>query len=137
MVGKIKFTYRAALDVVIAHVDWTLETEEEVLVWRDQYRSYFQGRYNRKVDLILELSNFHVSPRVAPFFGKYRAEINSDFVNRSYRVNQLARERTYMYTSSTIHGAPANHFDSIEKAVAALEADRRSGAPPPSAPSLR
>jgi hypothetical protein len=125
MPGKIKFTYRAAIDVVVAKVDWSLETEQDVMTWCAEYKSYFHGRFNHKVDLILELSNFHVNPRVAAVFGKHRAQILGEFTNRSYRVNQQSRERTLMYTSSALHGAPANHFTSIEAAVAALLADRK------------
>lgn len=132
MPGKIKFNYRASHDVVVASVDWTIETEEDVLVWYEEYRAYFTGRFPRKVDIVLELSNFHVNPRVGTFFGKYRAQVLSEFTNRSYRVNQLPRERTFMYTSSALHGAPANHFASVDDAIAAMLVDRSipHGGPP-------
>lgn len=126
MPGKIRFTYRATVDVVIATVDWTLETEDDVLQWCEEYKAYFSGRFHRKVDLILELSNFHVNPRVGAFFGKYRAQILSEFTNRSYRVNQHPLERSFMHTSSVIHGAPANHYTSVDDAIAALLSDRAS-----------
>jgi hypothetical protein len=125
MPGKIRFTYRAALDVVVADVDWTLESEEDVLSWYEEYKTYFADRFPRKVDIILELSDFHVSSRIGTFFGKYRAQVLSEFTRRSYRVNQQARERTFMYTSSALHGAPANHFASIDEAITALLADRK------------
>jgi hypothetical protein len=111
-------------DVVVADVDWKLETDEDVVLWCREYDTYFAGRFNRKVDLILELSQFHVNPRVGAIFGKERARILHAYTVRSYRVNQPARERAFMNTSSVLHGAPANHFDSIEAAVAALIADR-------------
>jgi len=31
--GRIGFQYRALHDVVIAHVDWTLDTEADVVAW--------------------------------------------------------------------------------------------------------
>jgi hypothetical protein len=124
MRGRIKFSHRALLDVVVAEVDWTIETEEEVLLWYEEYRSFFTGRFTRKVDLILELSKFHVAPRVATLMGEYRARVLSEFTRRSYRVKQSSRERTFMYTSSAIHGAPANHYNSIDDAIAAMLADR-------------
>jgi hypothetical protein len=126
MPGTIKFSYRAAVDVVVATVDWSLDTEEDVLKWYEEYRAYFVGRFPRKVDLILELSDFHVNPRLGVLFGQYRAEILNEFTNRSYRVNQRSRERTFMYTSSALHGAPANHFTSIDAAIGALLADREA-----------
>jgi hypothetical protein len=125
--GNVKFTYRAHLDYVVAKVDWSLETEDDVLAWDKQYRSYFNAHFNRKVDLILELSDFQVNPRIGTFFGQHRAQILSEFTNRSYRVNQSSRERTFMYTSSALHGAPANHYPSIDAAVEALLADRKAG----------
>ncbi len=124
--GTLKFTYRAHLDYLIAKVDWSLETEDDVLVWTEQYRTYFTAHFDRKVDLILELSDFQVSPRIGTFFGKYRAQILGDFTRRSYRVNQAPRERTFMYTSSALHGAAANHYTTIEAAVEALLADRKA-----------
>ncbi len=134
MPGKIKFLYRPAMDVVIATVDWTVDSEDDVSLWYEEYRAYFTGRFNRKVDLILELSNFHLSPKIGNFFGQFRAQVLSEFVDRSYRVNQHARERAFMYTSSALHGAPANHYESVEDAVAALLADRAptAGSRPPS-----
>jgi hypothetical protein len=124
MPGQIKFVHRALLDVVIAYVDWTIETEEDCLAWCDEYKRYFTGRFNRKVDLILELSKFHVNPRIATHWGKYRAQVLGEFTSRSYRVKQSALERTFMYTSSVLHGAPANHFQTIDQAIEALIKDR-------------
>ncbi|HXX68414.1 MAG TPA: hypothetical protein VEK07_14590 [Polyangiaceae bacterium] len=126
MPGTINFSYRPAVDAVVATVDWSLETEEDVRSWYEEYRAYFVGRFRRKVDLILELSDFHVSPTVATLFGQYRARILDQFTKRSYRVNQRSRERTFMYTSAALHGAPANHFTSIDAAIAALLADREA-----------
>ena len=126
MRGRIKFSHRAALDVVIAEVDWNIETEEDVLAWYEEYKAYFTGRFKRKVDLILELSNFHMSTKVATFLGEYRARILAEYTRRSYRVKQGARERTYMYTSSALHGAPANNYETIEDAIAAMLADRKT-----------
>lgn len=126
MPGRIKFSYRAQHDVVVAEVHWTLETEEDVLAWCQEYDAYFKSKFDRKVDLILELSHFHVNPRVASVLGKHRARILGEYTTRSYRVNQAPRERAFMNTSSVLHGAPANHFESIDAAVAALLADRKA-----------
>ena len=127
MPGKIKFSYRAQHDVVVAEVHWKLETEEDVIAWCREYDTYFNGRFNRKVDLILELSDFHVSPRVASLLGKHRARILGQYTSHSYRVNQQPLERTFMHTSSVIHGAPANHYETVDAALAALLADRKAG----------
>jgi hypothetical protein len=129
MPGTIKFAYRALFDVVIAEVDWTVDSEQDLAAWYDEYRTYFTTRFRRKVDLILELSKFHIHPKVATLFGEYRARVLSEFTTRSYRVNQSKLERTYMYTSSTLHRAPANHYETLQEAIAALLKDR--GGPSP------
>jgi hypothetical protein len=120
--------YRLSVDAVVAWVNWTLDTEEDVRLWVQEYHLYFGGRFGRKVDLILELSNFQVNPRVGALFGKKRAEILAEYTARSYRVKQGARVRTFMYTSSVLHGAPANEYPSIEGAIAALIAAREADA---------
>jgi hypothetical protein len=124
MPGRIRFSYRALLDVVVADVDWTIDTEDDVAVWYEEYKAFFSSRFTRKVDLILELSKFRVSPRVGAHFGECRARILAEFTRRSYRVNQGARERTFMYTSSALHGAPANNYETVDEAIAAMLADR-------------
>jgi hypothetical protein len=122
--GSIRFQYRALHDVVIAYVDWSLETEADVLEWARAYDAYFAKRFSRKVDLILELSKFHFSPKVGESFARQRARVLSEFTVRSYRVQQNARERTFMYTRSVREGTPANHFASIGEALTALLGDR-------------
>jgi hypothetical protein len=129
MPGQVRFVHRALIDVVIAYVDWTIETEEECILWYEEYKRYFTGRFNRKVDLILELSKFHVNARIATHWGKYRAQVLDEFTDRSYRVKQSPLERTFMYTSSALHGAPANHFETIDQAIEALAKDRAKGSP--------
>lgn len=126
MGDHIRFDYRRLSDVVIAYVDWSLESEKDVQVWMEEYRRYFTQNFDHKVDVIFELSKFHVSPKIATYFGKYRAQMLSEYTNLTYRVHISSREQTFMYTSSAIHGAPANHFDSIEDALQALLRDRAS-----------
>jgi hypothetical protein len=130
MPGKITFRYRASIDVVIAEVNWNLETEADIVAWCEEYRAYFTRMFGpRKVDLILELSNFRVNPRVGAAFGKARADLLSEFTVRSYRVAQNARERAFMNTSSVLYHAPANHYETIDDAIVALVADRAKDAP--------
>ncbi len=129
MLGQIHFQYRCLHDVVIAYVDWRLETLEDLEVWSRQYEKYFEGRFAEKVDLVLELSKFRLSPRLAPRFRELRSVILNKYVNRSYRVNEPTMERAMMYAGSVLNGGPANQFDSIEEALAALARDRAEGAP--------
>jgi hypothetical protein len=129
MLGRIHFQYRCLHDVVLAYVDWHLETMEDLEVWAGQYHTYFEGRFTEKVDLVLELSKFRLSPRLAPRFRELRNGILTKYVNLSYRVNEPVMERAMMYAGSVLNGGPANAFDSIEDALAALMRDRAEGAP--------
>lgn len=137
MLGQIQFQYRCLHDVVIAHVDWRLETLEDLEVWFKQYETYFEGRFTRKVDLVLELSKFRLSPRVTPRFRELRTVILTKWVNRSYRVNEPTMERAMMYAGSVLNGGPANQFDSIEEALETLARDRAEGTPVESPSSSR
>lgn len=128
MKGQIRFQYSCVHDVVTAHVDWHLQTAEDLEVWALQYDTYFRGRFPAKVDLILELSKFRLSPRLAPQFREIRNRILRDYTNRSYRVNEPAMERAMMYAGAVLNGGPANQFASIEEALAALNADREAEA---------
>jgi|GEM_PF-4929543 len=129
MLGRIHFQYRCLHDVVIAYVDWRLETLEDLEVWVQQYETYFEGRFTDKVDLVLELSKFRLSPRIAPRFRELRGVILTKYINLSYRVKEPPMERAMMYAGSVLNGGPANEFDSIEDALAALMRDRAEGEP--------
>jgi hypothetical protein len=124
MKGQIRFQYSCVNDVVMAYVDWHLQTPEDLEVWEMQYDAYFKGRFPNKVDLILELTNFRLSPRLAPRFREIRNRILVDYTNRSYRVNEPAMERAMMYAGAVLNGGPANQFGSIEEALAELAEDR-------------
>ncbi|HYP77917.1 MAG TPA: hypothetical protein VER12_18225 [Polyangiaceae bacterium] len=128
MKGQIRFQYSCVHDVVTAYVDWYLQTPEDLEVWALQYDSYFKGRFQTKVDLILELSRFRLSPKLAPQFREIRNRILRDYTNRSYRVNEAAMERAMMYAGAILNGGPANQFASMEEALAALAADREAEA---------
>ena len=127
MLGHIHFQYRCLHDVVIAHVDWQVETLEDLEVWCGQYEAYFKGRFPRKVDLILELSKFRLSPKVVGRFRELRNRILDEYTVRSYRVNGPPMERAMMYAGVVLGGGPANQYDTIEAALDALVRDREMG----------
>jgi hypothetical protein len=126
MLGRINFQYRCLHDVVIAYVDWHIETLEDLDAWYAQYEAYFRGRFPRKVDLILELSKFRLSPKVVGRFRELRNRILDDYTVRSYRVNEPPMERAMMYAGAVLNGGPANHYETIEAALAALIEDREN-----------
>ena len=84
--GKLKFQFRAEHDVVIVTVDWRIETEHDLDPWYQAYAQYFRKNFKRKVDVIIDLTNFQLSPKVAQRFGEVRAKLLRDYTNRSYRV---------------------------------------------------
>lgn len=127
MPGQINFQYKCLHDVVIAYVDYRIETLEDLEVWASLYHDYFKGRFPRKVDLILELSKFRLSPRMAGKFREYRNEILDAYTIRSYRVKEPPMERAMMYAGSVLLGGPANQFDTLEEALDALTEDRKNG----------
>ena len=124
--GKLKFQFRAEHDVVIVTVDWRIESEHDLDPWYQAYAQYFRKNFKRKVDVILDLTNFQLSPKVAQRFGEVRAKLLRDYTNRSYRVRLDPFVKTAMYTSNVLHGAPANDFPSVEAAIAQLLKDRAS-----------
>ncbi len=126
---KIKFRYLAEHDAVLATVDWQLETAKDVAEWLGTYEEYFTRHHpGKKVDLILDLSKFTISPRVGAAFGEARAKLVALYAKRTYRVNVDAATKTAMYTSRVLHGVAANDFPSIEDALAQLKADRERDA---------
>jgi hypothetical protein len=121
----IRFTYRTLLDVVIAEVHWSLETEADILDWYDEYRRYFETRFpGRKCDVIFELTEFRVTAKVAARFSEVRTQLVEHYTRLSYRVNIHDIARTAMYTSSVLRGAPANEYRTVDEAIEVLQADR-------------
>ena len=98
MKGQIRFQYSCENDVVTAHVDWHLQTTEDLRrSGQVSTTPISRGASRNKVDLILELTKFRLSPRLAPRFRDVRNRILLDYTNRSYRVNEATIERAMMY----------------------------------------
>jgi hypothetical protein len=122
--GKLKFQYLAEHDVLVVTVDWRIDTESDIELWYEAYARHFRKHFKRKVDLILDLTRFHLNPRIAGPFGEARAKLLREYTGRTYRVKADSVVKTAMYTSHVLHNAPANEFPSIEAALQQLLADR-------------
>lgn len=126
----ISFTYDPVHDLVDASFrDVILETDEDVVLWRREVEKRFQ-RYGRPVDLIIDLEGLIVKPSAARAFGAHRAEVLAENTRVSYRFNGNPQTRTSIYTSSVIHGADANIYESRDDALKALLSNRESGTIP-------
>jgi hypothetical protein len=129
--GRLHFAYRPLLDVVVVTAGWSLESEEDVLAWYEEYRCYFTSVFGRrKVDIIFDLSQFSVAAKMAKLFTEYRVKVIAEFANRTYRVNASTQFSTIMYTGTVQTGVPANNFSSVEEAINALVNDRKLGSVP-------
>jgi len=125
-IRRIRFQYRALHDVVIAYVAGTLATESDIAALYEEFETYFTTRFpGRKKDLIIELSKFHFSARIADSFGRFRDSVLRNFTVRCYRVKQSMHQRSFMYTRSVLSGTPANDYPSVDDALNALLDDRR------------
>lgn len=85
-------------------------TEDDLDPWYEAYASYFRKHFKRKVDVILDLTRFHLNPRIARRFGEVRARVLREFTERSYRVNADAVVKTAICTSHVLQGAPRTNF---------------------------
>jgi hypothetical protein len=121
--GRLRHFHRIEHDVVVIYVDWDLQNEADLPAWVDAYEQLFQ-QFQSKVDIIIDLSNFRVSPRMASHFGEARAKVLERYTRRSYRVNINPIAKAMMYTSNVLYGAAANDCPSMEAAIDALLADR-------------
>jgi hypothetical protein len=129
MLGKIDFRYDAAEDIVFATPHWHIETIQDVLAWYQQYVRYFESTFaGRKVDLVLDLADFRISPSIAREWGEYRARLNSTHTRFSWRVSADPRVRLHVLTSGARHGAgkQTDEAATLEDAVAAIKAARRA-----------
>ena len=87
MMGRIDFRYDAADDIVFATPHWHIETLQDVLAWYQQYVRYFEATFaGRKVDLVLELADFRISPSIAKDWGEHRARMTMTYTRFSCRV---------------------------------------------------
>jgi hypothetical protein len=113
------------LDVVIVTAHWHIETEGDVAAWLAEYGEYFKSHFPaRKVDVIIDLTDFQLSARAAPAFNEARAQALKEFNGLTYRVNITGTARVAMYTSNVLSGTTANEYSSIDAAIAALLQDR-------------
>jgi hypothetical protein len=124
----MRFRFVHEHQVVVVTSKMVLKTKQDVIDWHERYCDYFRTHFaGKRVDVIFDLTDFHVQGPAMAHFGEYRAKVLNEFHNRSYRFHIDSKLKTVMYTSSVIHGVTSNAFPTFEAAVAALIADRKGG----------
>jgi len=141
--GTIDFRYDRENDVIVATPHWNLQTEEDARVWYQQYMDYLEQNFpGRRMDMVLELTDFQIAAPIAAKWGEYRARIHKAHTRYSYRVNSSSRVRLYVNTSGVRYDASTEEAASVEDGLEAIrEARRRDGVEGagavPAAPDLR
>src|SRR4051812_13599960 len=98
MPGKMVFRHDTANDIVIAEAYWTIDNEDDVRGWYQQWVEYL-APFNRKVDFIVVLDGMRLRPAMGTLWGEYRARINKSYSRFSFRVHANATTRTFSNTS--------------------------------------
>jgi hypothetical protein len=137
MGGKIDFSYDAANDMVIAVSHWHVETEGDLEPWYREWADYFEKNFpGRRMDMVVELTDFQVNPAIASRWGEYRALIHKNFTRFSYRVHSNSRVRLFVNTSGVRFDASTSEAATIEDGIAAILQERLragEGSRPPKA----
>jgi hypothetical protein len=125
--NEIQFEYDGDHDIVIARPVWHIATEEDCRTWRRQWVDYLEP-FGRKVDCIMVLDDFRVDAEIAAIWGRYRAEINREYIRLSFRVHPDLRVRTFTLTSGIRYDAASAEAASVEAAVEGIiDARQKAG----------
>jgi hypothetical protein len=119
MPGHIEFMHDEDNDIVVATPKWHIETEEDCKVWYKQWETYLQ-KFGRKMDCIMLLSDFKVDAGIGAAWGRYRAELNKQYVRYGYRVNPDIAVSLYTKTSGVRYSASTSEAADYESAIKAI-----------------
>jgi hypothetical protein len=125
MKGKIEFNYDFLNDLVIATPRWKIEIREDVLAWYAQYESYMKN-FNRKMDFIVVLDDFHIGATIGVAWGEYRAKVHQRFTRFNYRVHSNNRVKLFVNTSGVRYNVATEEAATIEDAIEGIKAARRA-----------
>jgi hypothetical protein len=122
----IDFRYDPVNDIVIAIVQWTLSTREDVLAWHQEWkRGLRQFTLEHKPDVVIVLDDFHVRDEALSLWGEYRADLTNKYMGISYRVRGDTAVRVTIITSGVRYNASTAEANSVEEAVECIKAIRR------------
>jgi hypothetical protein len=128
MPGTIDFRYDPAQDIVIATPKWNVTTGADCQEWFEEWSAYL-STFNRKVDCVVVLNDFHVNPQIASVWGEYLAKLNIAYFRHSFRVQADAVVKLFTRTSGVRFNAATSEAETVETAIEGiLEARRKTGA---------
>ena len=125
MKGTVTFAYDRANDVVVATPRWHLETEADVLACYRRYESYLKI-FTRKMDLIVVLDDFTISPTIGVVWGEYRARLYKHYTRFTYRVRSNGRVKLFVNASGVQHEVATEEATTVEDAIEEIAAARRT-----------
>jgi hypothetical protein len=122
----IDFRYDLVNDIVIANVQWTLCTREDVLAWHQEWRHGLkQFTLEHKPDVVIVLDDFHVRDEALSLWGEYRADLTHKYMGINYHVRGDTAVRVTIITSGVRFNASTAEANSVEEAVECIKAIRR------------
>ncbi len=124
MPGTIDFKYDEKNDIIIAHPRWNISTIEDCKIWYQQWTDYM-SKFERKMDVVIELKDFNVEESVSLEWGEYRARLNMNYFRFSYRLNNNLNTGIYTRSSGLRYFVAFNEAKDIESAYEAVKEDRR------------
>jgi hypothetical protein len=126
MAGTIDFQYDRERDLVIATPHWKIVTENDVTTWLAQYASYMKS-FGRKMDLVVVLDDFEVTPVIGSKWGESRATLHKEYLRYSIRVHSRRDVKLFVNTSGARFNIATEEAASVDDAVdAILEMRRRA-----------
>src|SRR5690242_12661969 len=112
MPGQIQFTHDTANDIVVAVPKWTIASREDCEAWFREWAAHL-STYERKVDCVVVLDDFHVDPRIAAEWGEYRAKLNNTYFRHSYRVHADPTVKLFIQTSGVRFNAATGEATTV------------------------
>jgi hypothetical protein len=116
MPGTIDFRYDSVNDVVIATPRWNIATKGDCETWYAQWEAHL-SKYERKVDCVVVLNDFHVDPAIASEWGEYRARLNNAHFRHSFRVQADSIVKLFVQTSGVRFNAATSEAETVEAAI--------------------
>jgi hypothetical protein len=127
VIGTIDFQYDAVNDIVIATPHWKIESQADCERWLNQYEAYFSQYFDRPMDMIFVLHDFTINSQIMTVWGEYRIKLITRYIRFYYLVHPKPIVNIASSISAIKYKNPSGEADSIEHAIAAIQADRASG----------